>query len=222
MAKVTVSGSSSSNRRLTEQGLVSIDEYQGRLRLRFRYGGKRCAISVGLPDSAVNRRVAQQKATQIELDIASGNFDPTLAKYKPAKGDRAKDTTQVVNVFEQFMTLKVENKVLGQGSLARYRAVLKYLRAFFKDAAAEQKSAICTPDDLVFPAPKGDTISDFNFRRRAWKNMLEKLDIDYRKPYATRHTAISHALANGANPMAVAEQTGHDPQILFKHYASAI
>ena len=52
--------------------------------------------------------------------------------------------------------------------------------------------------------------------------MLEKLEIEYRKPYATRHTAISHALANGANPLAVAEQTGHDPQILFKHYASVL
>jgi integrase len=374
MAKVTASGSSFSNRRLTEQGLVSIEEYQGRLRLRFRHEGKRCTISVGLPDSAVNRRVAQQRAAQIELDIASGNFDFTLKKYKPAKGDRVKDTAQVGNLFEQFMALKVENKVLGQGSLARYKAVLKHLRNFFKDALveavnqreaqafvsylrnevseqtiqdylivvqacwvwaetetlaenpwrpilkqlkpapkqkvkpftsdevhrilegfrndayyqhyadfvaflfgtgcrfgeaaalkwqhcandfstvwigesvsrgvrkstktgkartamltskitqmlAERKSESCTPDDLVFPAPKGDAISDLNFRRRAWKNMLGKLGIDYRKPYATRHTAISHALANGANPLAVAEQTGHDPQILFKHYASAI
>lgn len=37
-----------------------------------------------------------------------------------------------------------------------------------------------------------------------------------------RHTAIRHALANGANPLAVAEQPGHDPQILFKHYAAVI
>ncbi len=77
-------------------------------------------------------------------------------------------------------------------------------------------------EDLVFPAPKGGTINDRSFRRRAWKKILEQLEIQYRKPYATRHTAISHALANGANPLAVAEATGHDPQILFKHYASII
>lgn len=77
-------------------------------------------------------------------------------------------------------------------------------------------------EDLVFPAPKGGTINDRSFRRRAWKKILEQLEIQYRKPYATRHTAISHALANGANPLAVAEATGHDPQILFKHYASVI
>lgn len=81
---------------------------------------------------------------------------------------------------------------------------------------------MCNPDDLIFPAPQGEEINDRGFRRRAWKTVLKKLEIEYRKPYATRHTAISHALANGANPLAVAEQTGHDPQILFKHYASVI
>ena len=85
-----------------------------------------------------------------------------------------------------------------------------------------RKTEAYQPDDVVFPAPQGEEINDKNFRRRAWKTVLEKLDIEYRKPYATRHTAISHALANGANPLAVAEQTGHDPQILFKHYASVI
>ena len=80
----------------------------------------------------------------------------------------------------------------------------------------------CNPDDLIFPAPQGEEINDRGFRRRAWKTVLKKVEIEYRKPYATRHTAISHALSNGANPLAVAEQTGHDPQILFKHYASVI
>jgi integrase len=75
---------------------------------------------------------------------------------------------------------------------------------------------------LVFPAPSGKPINDHTFRRRAWKKILTRLEIGYRKPYSTRHTAISHALANGANPLAVAEETGHDPQILFKHYASVI
>lgn len=86
----------------------------------------------------------------------------------------------------------------------------------------ERKMDHHNSEDLVFPAPSGTTISDHTFRRRAWKTILSSLEIEYRKPYATRHTAISHALANGANPLAVAEATGHDPQILFKHYASVI
>ena len=43
-----------------------------------------------------------------------------------------------------------------------------------------------------------------------------------RKPYAIRHSAISHALANGANPIALAEQTGHDKRVLLDTYAHAI
>lgn len=76
----------------------------------------------------------------------------------------------------------------------------------------------------MFPAPKGGEINDYTFRRRAWKSVLEQIAVDYRKPYTTRHTAISHALAGGANYLQVADATGHDPhpQILHEHYASVI
>jgi integrase len=60
------------------KGMVSVEVLQGRLRLRWRQGGKRYTLSLGIPDSTVNRTVAQQKASQIQLDIISGNFDPTL------------------------------------------------------------------------------------------------------------------------------------------------
>jgi len=48
------------------------------------------------------------------------------------------------------------------------------------------------------------------------------LGIEYRKPYCTRHSAISHALASGANYIALAEQTGHSPRVLHDTYAHAI
>jgi integrase len=78
------------------------------------------------------------------------------------------------------------------------------------------------PDDLVFPSPKGKTINDRYFNRRAWKTIISQIGIEYRKPYATRHSAISHALANGANYVAVAEATGHNPKVMHEHYASSI
>lgn len=64
------------------KGSVSIIVSNGRLQLRFRYAGKRHHLSMGLSDGPINRKAAQQKKAQIELDIISGNFDPTLAKYK--------------------------------------------------------------------------------------------------------------------------------------------
>lgn len=64
------------------KGSVQVIISNGRLQLRFRYGGKRHYLSLGLPDSKINRKAAEAKARQIELDIVSGNFDATFNKYK--------------------------------------------------------------------------------------------------------------------------------------------
>ena len=74
---------SDSSPKKASKGTVQVINSNGRLQLRFRYGGKRHYLSVGLTDTSVNRKVAEAKARQIELDIISGNFDLTLAKYKP-------------------------------------------------------------------------------------------------------------------------------------------
>lgn len=65
------------------KGSVQILVSNDRLQLRFRHAGKRYYLSLGLPDTRTNRKAADLKARQIELDIISGNFDSSLAKYKP-------------------------------------------------------------------------------------------------------------------------------------------
>jgi integrase len=77
-------------------------------------------------------------------------------------------------------------------------------------------------NDYVFTTPNGHHMSRCNFRSRVWIPALESVGVDYRKPYTTRKTFISHALASGMNPMAIAELTGHDPDVLFDHYAAYI
>jgi integrase len=67
----------------SSKGTVQIKISNDRLQLVFRIAGKRYYLSTGFTDSIANRKVAEMKARQIELDIMSGNFDPTLAKYKP-------------------------------------------------------------------------------------------------------------------------------------------
>jgi len=359
---------------MSKSDIVKVENDDGRLRLRFTHAGKRYSMAIGLPDSKINQAVAQQKATQIELDIASGNFDPTLKKYKtPRLNNRTVSAVSVGELFTRFMEDQRKAKSLHVGSLCRYTGTLRHLEHYFQSKSAESVDSASAsgfreylkrkvsdrtakdyiiliqacwnwakdelphnpwtdvltkvkpapkqkvkpfsaqevqaiqqafaesphyqhyadfiaflfgtacrfgeavalkwehisddfstiwigesvsrgvrkttktgkdrtvhlsskvsamlrqrkqdehrPSDLVFPAPQGGCISDHTFRRRAWKSILAGLEIDYRKPYATRHTAISHALANGANPLQVAEQTGHDPEILFKHYASVI
>jgi integrase len=78
------------------------------------------------------------------------------------------------------------------------------------------------PDDLVFPAPKGGAIDDHNLLNRVWKKVLATVGVEYRKSYAVMHLVISHALANGVNPIALVEQTGHDKRVLLSTYAHVI
>jgi integrase len=65
------------------KGSVQLKVSNGRLQLAFSHAGKRHYLSLGLPDSKINRKAAEAKAKLIEADITFDRFDPTLAKYKP-------------------------------------------------------------------------------------------------------------------------------------------
>lgn len=78
------------------------------------------------------------------------------------------------------------------------------------------------PSDLVFTTPTGLPINDRNFRRRAWTQVLKSVGIPYRKPYTTRSTAASHALAAGEDYISVAKALRHSPQVLHERYANVI
>ncbi|MGD1907908.1 MAG: tyrosine-type recombinase/integrase [Leptolyngbyaceae cyanobacterium] len=50
------------------------------------------------------------------------------------------------------------------------------------------------PDDLVFTSPRGNAIDDHNFCQRVWKATCKAAGIEYRPPYTSRHTHISHGI----------------------------
>ncbi len=77
----------------------------------------------------------------------------------------------------------------------------------------------CSPESLVFPSPGGKWIRSNNFRNRVWKPVLEHLELNYRKPYQTRHTFITLALEHGLDAKDVARLVGNSPEIIYKHYA---
>ncbi len=79
-----------------------------------------------------------------------------------------------------------------------------------------------SPDDLIFTSYEGNAIDAKNFCKRYWKPALADLGIDYRKPYNTRHTLISHGLESGMNPVAIAALTGHDVRTLYENYAGLV
>ncbi|MBA4151125.1 MAG: hypothetical protein C0509_01065 [Acinetobacter sp.] len=75
-------------------------------------------------------------------------------------------------------------------------------------------------DGVVFCSRNGSPLDDHNFCNRIWKPMLEDLNIPYRRPYNTRHTAATIMLASGESPEWVARQLGHaNTQMLFTVYS---
>lgn len=92
------------------------------------------------------------------------------------------------------------------------------LQALLQEIEPESRS----PEDFVFLGPHGKPINPRNFSRRCWKSSLAAAGVRYRNLYKYRSTFISHALQSGADPYEIAEMAGHDPKILFDHYADII
>jgi integrase len=71
------------------KGSVSIENFQGRLRLhlpREFYRGKNKYLTLGLADTPNNRTIAEFKVKQINFEIVNGIFDPNnLERYKPGR-----------------------------------------------------------------------------------------------------------------------------------------
>lgn len=61
---------------------INIENYNGRLRLRWTVGGKRYCLSTGLEDSPNNRIKTGSVALQIQADIVNNRFDTSLIAYR--------------------------------------------------------------------------------------------------------------------------------------------
>jgi integrase len=364
----------------TQSGKVDIVVQSDRLRLRWSWikaiggDGRRFVLPLGLPDAPVNRRVAEAKARLIEQDLATGHFDPTLAKYR---GERVVGgRLSVVALFEKFTEQKTAH--VYKTTLIKYHALVGQLKTYFKTkpaanvgeeeavafrdwlVAAEnltpitvknkldlcnscwnwaieyehlpktqrnpwsrvlkshkvppkqkpkpftrdevkaivkgfrtdpeysyygdfvefflavgcrtgeavalcwkhisddcgqvwfgesvtvdgdrksekryqarsvplteriqamllaRKPDLVNPEDPVFPSRRGQTMSTRNFAKRGWTAVLEKLGIDYRRPYTSRRTSATISIFEyGENPAIVARRLGHDPRTLFRNY----
>ena len=109
------------------KGSVNIQVFKDRLRLAWSWQGKRFWFYIGLPDTIANRKAASLKASQIELYMASGNFDPSLTKYKPQK----QESISVSDLFDQFVEYK--RRKIEPATLAKYLGLQKHVSVFFKN-----------------------------------------------------------------------------------------
>jgi integrase len=84
-------------------------------------------LYIGLPNTIANRKAAEIKAQPIELDMTSGNFDRSLAKYKPQAQSEA---ISVVEMFDRFTQQK--QRTISIGGLAKYLSLQQHILVFFK------------------------------------------------------------------------------------------
>jgi integrase len=112
------------------KGTVKVEADKGWLRLRFTHQGQRYTFALGLINSKLHRDIAADRARKIELDILSGNFDQTLAKYKPQPAPEKTDLNlvKVRGLMEQFIQHK--SKQVYARTLEKYHAILNHLEAF--------------------------------------------------------------------------------------------
>lgn len=120
--------------------------------------------------------------------------------------------------FEQAVVESEDGTVCKHGLKSQERRRFP-CNARLQEFLLSLKTENTSPEDLIFPSPTGKWIDSNNFRNRVWKPVLEKLGIEYRKLYQTRHTFITLALENGLDAKDVARLVGNSPEVIYRHYA---
>lgn len=78
-------------------------------------------------------------------------------------------------------------------------------------------------DEYVFLGPEGKPVNQKNFTTRIWPVVLNGLGLEYRVPYAGRHTMASMAIEQGIPLTGIAYLMGHsDTTMVMKQYGHMI
>ena len=149
----------------SKAGKVGITRDKGKLRLYWSWDGRQRYLSTGLEDSDINRKVAEQLRLRIEVDLATGNYDPTLAKYD----DRKRKQTQLsaYHLMQRFIEYKRPN--VDPRTLEKYIAAMGYLKTVF--GMQRRADGISTADalrlrDYLLSPEKGLGMSPRTIRER--------------------------------------------------------
>lgn len=89
-----------------------------------------------------------------------------------------------------------------------------------REAMLAQRKATPKAVEWVFWNNCGGPIDAQNFTKRVWRPLLAYLDLEYRRPYQTRHTTATLMLAAGESPEWIARVLGHTTtEMLFRVYS---
>lgn len=85
-----------------QKGTVSITDFNGRIRLRWRYHSQRFSLSL-FAYNKTNLLAARKTALEIEHDLALDNFDLTLNKYRSKSSVSVLKEKTTVELFEAWV-----------------------------------------------------------------------------------------------------------------------
>jgi integrase len=116
---------------------VHVEEYQGRLRLRWSYKKTRHCLALDLDVSPQGHFLAEKRSLQIADDIRAGHFDESLDRYRP-EGKRTAPTCGIsaVELFAQFMAHKRRGGITDRTAV-KYAALAVKVALFFADNGAD-------------------------------------------------------------------------------------
>lgn len=86
-----------------QKGTVSVENFRGRIRLRWRYQSKRYSLNLASYNK-INLLPARKIALLIEQDISLDKFDLTLSRYKASTSKSNPTEKSIVDYFEEWTT----------------------------------------------------------------------------------------------------------------------
>lgn len=143
----------------------------------------------------------------------------TGCRPSEAVGLKWKHITNSVIQFRESVVISEDGLVMKEGLKTQRKRGFP-INAEVKAILDEMRTEGDNPESLVFISPKGKFIDHHNFANRAWKSILTKCNIPYRKSYQTRHTFISLCVEAHINSTAISRWTGTSAKMIDNHYGA--
>jgi integrase len=167
------------------------------LLIRFSHDGHRYNFSLAKHNNPVGISAAKLKIAQIEKDIAYGNFDTTLLRYKPRKMGRNPTAITAVELFQKYTDDRKQS--LSNGSIVRLRAMASKLEKLLGDKPAEKITESVAKDAIAHWSESASTrsIKTYLFLLKAcWDWAKGKYHLAESNPWVE---CLDRVGANGGN-----------------------